>query len=70
MAINIYTDMVREIDHTKNMLNFSIKLSHIASKAPMLSMAPFSTWREEIDDDDDDNNKYSNKLGAAWIIVQ
>ena len=36
----------------------------------MLSMAPFSTWREEIDDDDDDNNKYSNKLGAAWIIVQ
>ena len=36
----------------------------------MLSMAPFSTWREEINDDDDDNNKYSNKLGAAWIIVQ
>ena len=36
----------------------------------MLSMAPFSMWREEINDDDDDNNKYSNKLGAAWIIVQ
>lgn len=36
----------------------------------MLSMPPFSTWREEIDNDDDDNNKYSNKLGAAWIIVQ
>ena len=26
MAINIYTDMVGEIDHTKNMLNFLTKL--------------------------------------------
>lgn len=28
MAINIYTDMVGEIDHIKNLLNFIIKLQH------------------------------------------